>query len=175
MYIARESATQDPSHAGFDHAGRDVDVAETLRGWQESGDERLWKIIISPEFGDRLDLERLTRDIIKQAKRDLGTPLEWVAVTHFNTKHPHVHLVVRGRRTDVAALTLPVSDIKTDERIVLFDQQSGLPVKNRAYRAILDDGQEIQGRTDADGRTELMQSAAMGQVQIIIEPHDDAA
>jgi type IV secretory pathway VirD2 relaxase len=107
VYIARESATQDPSHAGFGHAGRDVDVGETLRGWQESGDERLWKIIISPEFGERLDLERLTRDIVKQAERDLGTPLEWVAVTHFNTEHPHVHLVARGRRNDGAALTVP--------------------------------------------------------------------
>lgn len=107
VYIARESATQDPSHAGFGHPGTDVDIAETLRGWQESGDERLWKIIISPEFGERLDLERLTRDIVKQAARDLGTPLEWVAVTHFNTEHPHVHLVVRGRRNDEAPLTLP--------------------------------------------------------------------
>ena len=34
--------------------------------------------------------------LVKQAERDLGTPLEWVAVTHFNTEHPHVHLVVRG-------------------------------------------------------------------------------
>jgi hypothetical protein len=107
VYIARESATQDPSHAGFGHPGSEVDVAETLREWQESGDERLWKIIISPEFGERLDLERLTRDIVKQAERDLGTPLEWVAVTHFNTEHPHVHLVIRGRRNDGASLTLP--------------------------------------------------------------------
>ena len=107
VYIARESATQDPTHAGFGHAGGDIDVADTLREWQASGDERIWKIIISPEFGDRLDLERLTRDLVKQAERDLGTPLEWVAVTHFNTEHPHVHLVVRGRRSDGAPLTLP--------------------------------------------------------------------
>lgn len=112
VYIARESATQDPSHAGFGHAGREVDVAETLRDWQESGDERLWKIIISPEFGERLDLERLTRDVVKQAERDLGTPLEWVAVTHFNTEHPHVHLIVRGRRADGAPLTLPRSYVQ---------------------------------------------------------------
>ena len=107
VYIARESATQDPTHAGFGHAGRDIDVANTLREWQASDDERKWKTIISPEFGERLDLERLTRDIIKQAERDLGTPLEWVAVTHFNTEHPHVHLVVRGRRSNGAPLTLP--------------------------------------------------------------------
>lgn len=82
---------------------------------------------------------------------------------------------VSGGGGDVAALMLPTSDLKVDERIVLFDQQSGLPVKNRAYRAILDDGQEIEGRTDADGRTELMHSASMGDVQIIIEPHADAS
>src|SRR5688500_9655052 len=66
----------------------------------------MWKIIISPEFGAKLDLER-TRDVVKQAERDLGTPLEWVAVTHFNTEHPHVHRVVRGRRSDGTSLTLP--------------------------------------------------------------------
>lgn len=112
VYIARESATQDASHAGFGHGGSDVNVAEALREWQESGDERLWKIIISPEFGERLDLERLTSDVMKQAERDLGTPLEWVAVMHFNTEHPHVHLVVRGRRNDRAALTLPRSYVQ---------------------------------------------------------------
>ena len=71
----------------------------------------------------------------------------------------------------ISGLALPTSDIKTDERIVLFDQQSGLPVKNRAYRAILDDGQEIAGTTDAHGRTEMMHSASMGGVQILIDPH----
>jgi type VI secretion system secreted protein VgrG len=81
---------------------------------------------------------------------------------------------VTGGGGDVAALTLPTSDLKVDERIVLFDQQSGLPVKNRAYRAILGDGQEITGRTDTEGRTELMKSAAMGDVQIIIDSHADA-
>jgi type VI secretion system secreted protein VgrG len=81
---------------------------------------------------------------------------------------------VSGGGGDVAALTLPTSELKVDERIVLFDPQSGLPVKNRAYRAILEDGQEVEGRTDADGRTELMHSVSMGDVQIIIEPHADA-
>jgi type VI secretion system secreted protein VgrG len=82
---------------------------------------------------------------------------------------------VTGGGGDVAAVTLPTSDLKADERIVLFDQQSGLPLNNRSYRAILADGQEIAGRTDTEGRTELMKSAAMGDVQIIIDPHADAA
>jgi type IV secretory pathway VirD2 relaxase len=30
-------------------------------------------------------------------ERDLGTRLEWVAIDHYNTDHPHVHLLVHGR------------------------------------------------------------------------------
>jgi len=28
---------------------------------------------------------------------DLGTKLDWVAVNHFNTGHPHVHVIINGR------------------------------------------------------------------------------
>ncbi|MGY3463044.1 type IV secretory pathway VirD2 relaxase [Bradyrhizobium sp. LM3.4] len=35
-----------------------------------------------------------------QASRDLGTRLEWVAVDHWNTEHPHIHILVRGRADD---------------------------------------------------------------------------
>jgi type IV secretory pathway VirD2 relaxase len=45
----------------------------------KTNDERLWKLIVSPEFGDRVDLKRLTRDLISQMETDLGTRLEWVA------------------------------------------------------------------------------------------------
>jgi hypothetical protein len=32
-----------------------------------------------------------------QAEKDLGTKLDWVAVDHFNTGHPHSHILVRGK------------------------------------------------------------------------------
>jgi type IV secretory pathway VirD2 relaxase len=34
------------------------------------------------------------------AERDLGTRLDWVAVDHWNTEHPHVRVIVRGRTED---------------------------------------------------------------------------
>ena len=34
---------------------------------------------------------------MKDAERDLGTGLDWVAVDHWNTDNPHVHVLVRGR------------------------------------------------------------------------------
>ncbi len=97
-YVARESATQngDSKAVGFDDHGQSIDIANRLEGWQKAGDERLWKVILSPEFGDRADLRRLTRDLVSRMEKDLGTPLEWVAVSHYNTEHPHVHLTIRG-------------------------------------------------------------------------------
>ncbi len=34
---------------------------------------------------------------MRQLEADLGTKLDWVAVNHFNTGHPHVHVIVSGR------------------------------------------------------------------------------
>jgi hypothetical protein len=35
--------------------------------------------------------------VMRQMEEDLGTGLDWVAVNHFNTGHPHSHVVIRGR------------------------------------------------------------------------------
>ena len=43
---------------------------------------------------------------MERVENDLGTDLEWVAVEHHNTEHPHVHVVVRGIRSDRAALRM---------------------------------------------------------------------
>ena len=34
---------------------------------------------------------------MSQMEADLGTKLDWVAVDHFNTGHPHSHVVIRGK------------------------------------------------------------------------------
>jgi hypothetical protein len=35
--------------------------------------------------------------MMAQAEKDLGTRLDWIAVDHFNTGHPHAHVIVRGK------------------------------------------------------------------------------
>lgn len=62
------------------------------------GDRHQFRFIVAPEDGDRLsDLRGFTRDVMRQMEQDLGTSLDWVAVDHFNTGHPHSHAVIRGR------------------------------------------------------------------------------
>jgi hypothetical protein len=71
-----------------------------LRNWQDGADPRLWKLSVSPEFGERLDWQQLTRDVMSRMESDLHTSLDWVAVLHFNTEHPQVHVALRGLDTN---------------------------------------------------------------------------
>ncbi|MBK8200597.1 MAG: DUF3363 domain-containing protein [Acidobacteria bacterium] len=52
------------------------------------------------------DLTRFTRTLMRQVERDLRCEVDWVAASHFNTAHPHVHIAVRG------------GDPQTDELII---------------------------------------------------------
>jgi len=106
-YLAREGAQREGGKGrGFAGEQEGIDLSATLRGWQRAGDARLWKFIVSPEHAERLDLTAHTRALVAQMERDLGTPLEWVAIAHYNTDNPHVHLLVRGRDARGQALQI---------------------------------------------------------------------
>ena len=46
-----------------------------------------------------------------------------------------------------------------DQKAVLHWMSTGEPIQNRRYRIKLEDGRVLEGMTDADGRTEQLQSA----------------
>ncbi|TIL55184.1 MAG: conjugal transfer protein TraI, partial [Mesorhizobium sp.] len=57
-----------------------------------------FRFIVTAEDGIEYDdLKPLTRSLMAQMEEDLGTKLDWVAVDHFNTGHPHSHIIVRGK------------------------------------------------------------------------------
>lgn len=71
------------------------------------GDRRQFRIILAPEDGAAYeDLKPFTRDVMAQMEADLGTTLDWVAVDHHDTGHPHVHVVVRGMTEDGKILNI---------------------------------------------------------------------
>ncbi|MBY0504030.1 MAG: hypothetical protein K2X03_08970 [Bryobacteraceae bacterium] len=108
-YIARESANSEG--VGFTAEEENVAIAAELGDWQKAGDPRMFKMIVSPEFGERLDLKRHSRDLMTRLGRELNVELEWVAVAHFNTGHPHVHVALRGV-TAAGNLRIPRDVIK---------------------------------------------------------------
>ncbi len=102
-YLAREGAQQEGGKGqGFDGKRSDIDIERTLNAWQMEGDPRLWKVILSPEDGSRLDLQEHTRAVMAEFEARLAAetgrpvPLQWVAIDHHNTENPHVHLSIRG-------------------------------------------------------------------------------
>jgi type IV secretory pathway VirD2 relaxase len=67
-------------------------------------------------------------------EKDLGTNLEWVGVEHHNTEYPHVHVVVRGPRSDGVALRMSRDYIQQGIRGVA----ESLCTKQLGYRTELD-------------------------------------
>jgi len=135
-YIARDTATHggDPSRAGFDATRTDINIPSVLDSWQRAGDERLFKIIVSPEFGERLNLQDHTRKLIQCMEKDLKTRLEWVAAVHFNTEHPHVHIAIRGKDQNGCALVIARDYIRSGIR----SQAENLATKALGARTELD-------------------------------------
>ena len=105
-YLKRDGVTRDGSPGRlFDATEDDADG----RAFAErcEGDRHHFRFIVSPDdAGELSSLRSFTRDLMDQAARDLGTRLDWVAVDHWNTEHPHIHILVRGRATDRADLVI---------------------------------------------------------------------
>jgi type IV secretory pathway VirD2 relaxase len=96
-YLQRDGTTRDGERGTL--YGRDEDAvdAKAFQG-RGAGDRHQFRFIVSPEDGDQYeDLKPLTRRLMERMEQDLGTKLDWVAVDHFNTGHPHTHILVRGK------------------------------------------------------------------------------
>ena len=99
-YLRREGVTKDGQPARmFDAESEDADIGVFAK--RAAGDRHHFRFVVSPEdAADLTDLHAYTRDLVGEMERDLGTALDWVAVDHWNTDNPHVHLIVRGKETD---------------------------------------------------------------------------
>ena len=96
-YIQRDGVTRD-GHPGRLYDARNDDAEAQAFLERSAHDPHQFRFIVSPEDSERLtDLKPVIRDLMQQMERDLGTKLDWIAVDHFNTGHPHTHVVVRGR------------------------------------------------------------------------------
>jgi type IV secretory pathway VirD2 relaxase len=115
-YLKRDGVTRDGSPGKlFDAAGDEADG----RAFAErcEGDRHHFRFIVSPDdAGELSSLRSFTREIMDQASRDLGTRLDWIAVDHWNTEHPHVHILVRGRADDGKDLVISRDYIATGLR-----------------------------------------------------------
>jgi len=99
-YLRREGVTRDGTDGRmFDAQSEAADAREFAERCAD--DRHHFRITVSPEdAADLADLRTFTREFMSDVEGDLGTRLDWVAIDHWNTDNPHIHLLVRGRADD---------------------------------------------------------------------------
>jgi hypothetical protein len=124
-YVERESARGNPAEKGKRQVEADPRMPDADRlglarenplglladSWQRAGDERIFKIIVSPEDA-RVDFHRTAEGMIARIEQHTGAPVEWGGVIHRNTDHPHAHILVRGKLRSAEPLRLPADLIR---------------------------------------------------------------
>jgi type IV secretory pathway VirD2 relaxase len=143
-YLRREGVTRDGEKAQLFGPDSDrIDVKDFAVRCQ--GDRHHFRFIVSPDDATEMsDLKSFTRDLVAQMQKDLDTKLDWAGVAHWNTEHPHIHLIVRGVRDDGENLVIARDYIKEGMR-------------DRARNLIT---QELGPRTEQDIRRELERQIA---------------
>ncbi|SKA39010.1 relaxase/mobilization nuclease domain-containing protein [Consotaella salsifontis] len=150
-YLQREGVTRDGEKTRlFGPGGDEVDAKDFAERCED--DRHHFRFIVSPDDAlEMSDLKGFTRDLVDQMESDLGTRLDWAAVDHWNTEHPHVHLIVRGVRDDGENLVIARDYIKEGMR----DQARDLITQELGLRTEHEIRQTLERQIDAERWTDL--------------------
>jgi type IV secretory pathway VirD2 relaxase len=100
VYLRRDGVTHDGADARMFDARSEV-ADEQAFAERCRDDRHHFRFIVSPEDAAELNsLRTFTRELMADAELDLSTRLDWIAVDHWNTDNPHVHILIRGRADD---------------------------------------------------------------------------
>ncbi|MEW6633120.1 MAG: DUF3363 domain-containing protein [Pseudomonadota bacterium] len=150
-YLQREGVTRDGEKARLFGPGTgDADGAAFAARVED--DRHHFRFIVSPDDAlEMADLKSFTRDLVGRMEKDLGTELDWVAVDHWNTGHPHLHLIVRGVRDDGQDLVIARDYIKEGMR----DRVRDLITQELGPRTDLDVRRGLEGQVESERWTQL--------------------
>src|SRR5262249_14439282 len=105
-YLERDSVTRDGDKGRcYSAIENDADGQAFVERGRD--DRHQFRFIVAPEDSAEMgDLRGFTRDLMRKMEADLGTDLDWIAVDHHNTGHPHTHVIVRGVLDDGRILNI---------------------------------------------------------------------
>lgn len=115
-YLKRDGVTRDGKEAELFGSGEGS--ADGVAFAERCADDRHhFRFIVSPEDAAELaDVRAFTRELLADMEKDLGTGLDWVAVDHWNTDNPHIHILVRGKADDGRDLVIDKDYIREGMR-----------------------------------------------------------
>ncbi|WP_425063478.1 relaxase/mobilization nuclease domain-containing protein [Pyruvatibacter mobilis] len=150
-YLRRDGVTRDGEKARmFGPEIDDMDAGAFAERCQE--DRHHFRFIVSPEDAvDMTDLRAHARELMGQMEKDLGTRLDWVAVDHWNTDNPHIHIILRGRTDDGQDLVISRDYIKEGMRARAQD----LVTQELGPRTDLEIHRNLERQVEAERWTQL--------------------
>ena len=167
-YLERDGVSRDGRDASMFDARTDRADRDAFAGRCED-DRHHFRFIVSPEdAGDMEDLRSFTRELMADAAKDLGTELDWVAVDHWNTDNPHIHVLVRGVASDGTDLVIDRGYIseglrfRAEERVTLeLGPRTELDIRTALEREV-----DAERWTSLDRQLEQMGQDAAGLVDL---------
>jgi len=169
-YLQREGVTLDGQRGhAYSALEEQVDTKDFAERARE--DRHQFRFIVGAEDGVALgDLKPFTRRLMRQVERDVDTTLDWIAVDHYNTGHPHTHVVVRGITDEGKILYIAGDYIGHGVRA----RASNLITRELGRQSELEVQQKLASEIDHDRFTRLdrtlLNEAEDGQVDLRISP-----
>jgi type IV secretory pathway VirD2 relaxase len=150
-YLERDGVTHDGEKArAYSAFENEADGRAFIERGRE--DRHQFRLIVAPEDAAELgDLRGFTRDLMRQMERDLETRLDWIAVDHHNTGHPHTHVIVRGVTDDGKILNIAGDYIAHGIR----HRASELVTLELGHQSEIEVAQKVTNEVGADRLTRL--------------------
>lgn len=117
-YIGREGAAEFGEKTTFfsnEEGTLSKDSAlEVTKTWKK--DRHHIRVILSPERGLELNMQKFTKDFIQALEADLQASFQYIATLHYDTGKPHAHILIRGKKGGGGDLVIPREYIKRGAR-----------------------------------------------------------
>lgn len=150
-YLKRDGVTRDGKDAELFGNG-DGPIDGDAFAERCADDRHHFRFIVAPEDAAELaDVRTFTRELLTDMEKDLGTRLDWVAIDHWNTDNPHIHILMRGKADAGDDLVIDKDYIREGMR-ARAEQRVSLELGPRTEREI--DG-ALAREVDADRWTSL--------------------
>ena len=150
-YLQRDGVTRDGENGKlFGDEGRGVDAEIFAERCED--DRHHFRFIVSPDDAlEMADLKSFTGDLMNQMEKDLGTRLDWAAVDHWNTGHPHIHVIVRGVGDDAENLVISRDYIRSGMRA----RASEIITRELGPRTEIDIRRSLEKQVEAERWTDI--------------------
>lgn len=186
-YLQRDGVTREGTPGEIYDARNDRADPKGFIKRSESDRHQFRFIVAVEDATEYEELRSFTRRLMATVEEDLGTKLDWVAVDHFNTGHPHTHVILRGkdddgrdliiareyiahgmrqRASEIVTLDLgPRTDLEIERKLTQEVEQDRLTIIDRRLLRDAGDQRTLLVGSPADAADRFQQTLRAGRLR----------